>query len=93
MTTQPAAESTALATADPHAAEQAYLARDREYRLLCAKSEKAAAARAALPPGSTRARVTSANARWMRAAEARDRRAAEVLAAFRAGNALLAGAR
>lgn len=41
-----------------------------------AKSDKAAAARAALPPGSSRARVTSANARWAVAAEARDRAAA-----------------
>lgn len=35
-------------------------------------SVKASEARAALPPGSTRARVTSANARWSRAAEHRD---------------------
>ena len=38
-----------------------------------AKSMKAAAARHALPPGSSRARVTTANARWASAAEARDR--------------------
>lgn len=37
-----------------------------------AKSAKLAEARAALPAGSTRARVTTANARWARAAEARD---------------------
>lgn len=37
------------------------------------KSRKAAAARHALPPGSSRARVTTANARWANAAEARDR--------------------
>lgn len=37
------------------------------------KSEAAAQARAKLPPGSSRARVTTANARWMRAAEHRDR--------------------
>lgn len=35
-----------------------------------AASAKAAQARAALPPGSSRARVTSANAKWMRHAEA-----------------------
>lgn len=45
-----------------------------------AKSDAASRSRAALPPGSSRARVTSANARWMRAAEERDRRDA----AFRA---------
>lgn len=33
-------------------------------------SAKAAQARASLPPGSSRARVTSANAKWMRHAEA-----------------------
>lgn len=36
------------------------------------KSERAMEARMRLPAGSTRARVTSANARWMRAAEHRD---------------------
>ena len=36
------------------------------------KSAKLASTRAALPPGSSRARVTSANARWARAAEYRD---------------------
>jgi len=36
-------------------------------------SQRAAAARSALPPGSSRARVTTANARWARAAEHRDR--------------------
>lgn len=38
-----------------------------------AKSMKAAAARHALTPGSSRARVTTANARWASAAEARDK--------------------
>ncbi|MCB9507993.1 MAG: hypothetical protein H6697_10040 [Myxococcales bacterium] len=36
-------------------------------------TEKAGAARHALPPGSTRARVTTANARWASQAEERDR--------------------
>ena len=36
-------------------------------------SIRAADARAALPPGSSRAKVTSANARWGSAAEDRDR--------------------
>lgn len=40
---------------------------------LTAASAKACSARAALPPGSSRARVTTANARWASAAEARDR--------------------
>jgi hypothetical protein len=38
-----------------------------------AASDRASEARRALPPGSSRARVTTANARWMRAAEERDR--------------------
>ena len=38
-----------------------------------AASLAACDARAALPPGSSRARVTTANARWARAAEHRDR--------------------
>lgn len=38
-----------------------------------AASMKAAMARHDLGPGATRARVTTANARWMRAAEHRDR--------------------
>lgn len=37
------------------------------------KSDKATTARRMLPPGSSRAKVTTANARWSRAAEARDR--------------------
>ncbi len=44
----------------------------RELKAAERASEKACAARAALPPGSSRARVTTANARWMRAAEYRD---------------------
>lgn len=36
-------------------------------------TQKCTAARAALPAGSSRARVTTANARWMTAAEHRDR--------------------
>lgn len=39
---------------------------------LTAESEAAAAARAQLPPGTSRRRVTSANAKWARKAEARD---------------------
>lgn len=45
---------------------RAYLAAERA-------SARAADARAALPIGSTRARVTTANARWKSAAEERDR--------------------
>ena len=37
------------------------------------KSLAACEARGSLPPGSSRARVTTANARWATAAEARDR--------------------
>lgn len=38
-----------------------------------AKSTRAMGVRGRLPAGSTRARVTTANARWMAAAEERDR--------------------
>jgi hypothetical protein len=48
----------------------------RELAKAQSDSSKAMAARAALAAGSTRARVTSANARWARAAEQRDRVAA-----------------
>lgn len=44
-------------------------------------SAKAAMARLALPAGSSRARVTTANARWARAAEHRDRLARQLLIA------------
>lgn len=40
--------------------------------------ERRSEARRALPPGSTRARVTTANARWATACEARDRTAREL---------------
>jgi hypothetical protein len=39
---------------------------------------KTSAARMALPAGSSRAKVTTANARWMRACEARDRHEAAI---------------
>lgn len=51
-----------------------------ELKRLEAKSAALADARFALPPGSSRARVTSANAKWKRAAEARDRVAAQIAA-------------
>jgi hypothetical protein len=51
-----------------------------------AKSTKAMEARGRLPIGSTRARVTTANANWMRAAEFRDR-IAEQLAELAEENA------
>ena len=44
----------------------------RELARAEAASAKAAEARSRLPPGSSRARVTTANARWARAAEHRD---------------------
>jgi hypothetical protein len=47
------------------------------------KSLAACAAREALPAGSTRARVTTANARWMSASEHRDRCLAHALEAVR----------
>lgn len=45
-------------------------------------STKASDARSALPAGSSRARVTTANARWMRASEHRDRCEAALRAAL-----------
>jgi hypothetical protein len=48
----------------------------RAYLMAKRDSQKASDARAALPVGSSRSKVTSANARWMAAAEERDRIAA-----------------
>ena len=45
----------------------------RDYLAACRASQKACDARAALPIGSSRARVTTLNARWSNAAEERDR--------------------
>ncbi len=48
---------------------------DRAFRALIAAqkaSDKASEARFKLPAGSSRAKVTTANARWMRSAEFRD---------------------
>lgn len=77
-------ERTAIGVAD-------YLTGARKLALLrreLARLEKAAAKagerRAALPAGSSRARVTTANARWARAAEARDRVERELAEALEA---------
>jgi hypothetical protein len=70
MTPRPKAETRSEAPPKPHM--------DRELRRLTVLAAKAAEARAALPPGSSRARVTTANARWARFAEARDRREREL---------------
>lgn len=53
----------------------------RELAAAQAKSLRAMDARRALPAGSSRARVTTANARWARAAEARDLIAARLASA------------
>ena len=45
----------------------------KELARLTKASKAASDARSRLGPGSSRARVTTANARWMRLAEARDR--------------------
>lgn len=50
------------------------LAADKKYQELKAKSAKLATKRGSMLIGSTRARVTTANANWARAAEARDAR-------------------
>jgi hypothetical protein len=49
------------------------------YLRACEASEKATRARAALSPGSSRAAITSANARWSRQAEERNRIEQELL--------------
>jgi len=61
-----------------------WLAASKPLARAAAKSVKASEARAALPPGSSRARVTTANARWARAAEERDRVAAQLTAEWEA---------
>ena len=53
----------------------------RALKAAAAKSKRLCLARAELPPGSSRARVTTANARWKGAAEERERLEAELLAA------------
>lgn len=55
-----------------------YLLTDARYRQLVRAATKASESRSRLPPGSSRARVTTANSRWARAAEARDRREREL---------------
>lgn len=45
----------------------------RQYKAASVQSAKASAAREALPAGSSRAKVTTANAKWARAAEERER--------------------
>ncbi len=45
----------------------------RLYRAACLASAKASATRANLPPGASRAKVTSANAAWKSHAEERER--------------------
>lgn len=47
---------------------------DREYQRLANEAARACEARSNLPAGCSRARVTTANARWATKAEARDRR-------------------
>lgn len=46
---------------------------ERELARATKAAAKACEARAALPPGSSHTRVTTANAKWSRAAEHRDR--------------------
>ncbi len=53
-------------------------------------SEKACDVRAAMTPGTSRARVTSANAKWSRLAEDRDRALASLREAY--ANAVKLGA-
>lgn len=64
----------------------------RELARAEAASARWADRRAALPPGSSRARVTSSNAKWARAAEHRDRVAAMLAAALADGELGAGGA-
>lgn len=57
---------------------------ERELERAQKASAKASEARFALPAGSSRSRVTTANAKWMRAAEHRDRIAAQLAEARKA---------
>lgn len=54
---------------------------EREFARAETASLKASEARSRLPAGSSRARVTTANARWARKAEERDRILGELAAA------------
>lgn len=53
-------------------------ANDAEWRRLDRKVAAASEARFRLPTGASRSRVTTANARWATACEARDRREQEL---------------
>jgi len=55
---------------------------ERELRAAEQKSLAASDRRRALPPGTSRSRVTTANARWISAAEERDRLRRELAAAL-----------
>jgi hypothetical protein len=54
------------------AAPFALRALDRELLVLQRRAEQARDARQKLPPGSSRTKVTTANAKWMRLCESRD---------------------
>jgi hypothetical protein len=70
----PSKFTVAPVAADDQAAASAEVTRlERDLAKAQAASLRWADRRAALPAGSTRARVTSANAKWARAAEHRDR--------------------
>jgi hypothetical protein len=65
-----------------HAAQDAENAL-KNYRRALLDSERASVARRDLPAGSSRAKVTTANARWGNAAEDRDRKRERVVLAVR----------
>lgn len=70
----------------PTTDEDRFVYEHPRYQAAAKSSAKWAERRAALPPGSSRARVTTANAGWARAAEERDRVAAELRAEWRGKN-------
>jgi precorrin-6B methylase 1 len=80
----PAPSAMAMAVARNGASFDEYRDSDSRYRDLAKRSEALSRKRSALPPGSSRARVTSANAHWARFAEARDRREDELRAEWEA---------
>lgn len=58
---------------DRHILAAALVELRRQHARVQAASERAAAKRRDLPAGTSRARVTTANSKWARAAEERDR--------------------
>lgn len=74
------AEKLAIRAAAAKSREKQIAKLERRHRVATKRAEKASEARRLLPAGSSRARVTTANARWADAAGERDRLANELAA-------------